>query len=80
VQRVGVGLPDLHARGHELGHRGLEVVVAHDAARDARRAGGDAGLVDDEDLLAVGREVPGRREAVHARADDEVLDGGGEHQ
>ena len=74
VQRLGIGLPDLHARGHELGHCGLEVVVAHDAAGDARRAGGDARLVDDEHLLAVGREVPGGREAVHARADDEVLD------
>src|SRR3954463_5356228 len=40
VQRVGVGLPDLDPRGHELGHRGLEVVVAHDPARDARGAGG----------------------------------------
>ena len=30
-ERLGVGLPDLHARGHQLRHRRLEVVVA-DAA------------------------------------------------
>ena len=71
-ERLRVGLPDLDARGHQLGHRGLEVVVAHDAAGDARGAGGDAGLVDDEDLLALLGEVPGGGEAVHARADDEV--------
>jgi hypothetical protein len=80
VQRFGVGLPDLHAGGHELGHRGLEVVVAHDPAGDARGAGGDAGLVDDEDLLAVLGEVPGGGEAVDPGADDQVLGGGGEHQ
>ena len=36
AERLGIGLPDLHARGHQLGHGGLEVVVAHDAAGDAR--------------------------------------------
>jgi hypothetical protein len=74
AERLGIGLPDLDTGGHELLHRGLEVVVAHDAARDAGRAGGDARLVDDEDVLAVRGEVPGGGEAVHARADDEVLD------
>jgi hypothetical protein len=37
---------------HELAHRGLIVVVAYDAAGDARGSGGDAGLVQDQDVRA----------------------------
>ena len=40
VERLRVGLPDLHARGHQLRHRRLEVVVAHHAAGDPGGAGG----------------------------------------
>jgi hypothetical protein len=38
VERLRIGLPDLDARRHQLAHRGLEVVVAHDAAGDPGRA------------------------------------------
>jgi hypothetical protein len=72
VERLGVRLPDLHAGGHQLGHGGLEVVVAHYPAGDPGRAGGHAGLVDHQDLLAALGEVPGRREAVDAGPDHEV--------
>ena len=53
VQRLRVGLPDVDARGHQLRHRRLEVVVADHAAGDPGRAGGHAGLVHDEHLLAL---------------------------
>ena len=72
VERLGVGLPDLDAGGHQLGHRRLEVVVAHHAAGDPGRAGRHAGLVHHQHLLAALGEVPGRREAVHAGPDHEV--------
>jgi len=71
MERFGIRLPDLDAGGHQLRHRGLEVVVAHDPARDPRRARGDARLVDDEDALAIARRVPGGREPVHSGADHE---------
>ncbi len=72
VERLGVGLPDLHAGGHQLGHRRLEVVVAHHAAGDAGGAGGHAGLVHHEHLLAAFGEVPGGGEAVNAGPDHEI--------
>jgi hypothetical protein len=75
VERLRVGLPDLDACRHQLAHRGLEVVVAHDAAGDAGRAGGHPGLVDHEHVLAALGEVPCGRQPVDARADYEVLDG-----
>ena len=79
VQGVGRQFPDLDARRHELAHRRLEVVVAHDAAGDAGGTRADAGLVDDKDLLAALREVPGRRKAVNARTDHQVS-GAAAHQ
>ena len=75
---LGVGLPDVHARRHQLGHGGLEVVVAHHAAGDPRRAGGHAGLVHHEHALAALREMPGGREPVDPGADDEERDGRGD--
>ncbi len=77
---LGVGLPHLDARLHELAHRGLEVVVADDAARDPRGAGAGVGLVEDDDvgaraLRACGKllgEVIGGRETVDAGSDDDV--------
>ena len=77
VERLGVGLPDLHAGGHQLAHRRLEVVVAHDAAGDPGRPGGDPVFVDHEHALALLREVPGRREAVDAGADHQHGNRGG---
>ena len=77
VQRLGVGLPDLHAGRHQLGHGRLEVVVAYDTAGDAGRTGRHPRLVDHQHVLAALGEVPRRREAVDAGADDEVGDGGG---
>ena len=71
VERLGIGLPDLHTGGHQLAHRGLEVVVADHAAGDAGRAGGHAGLVHHEHLLALGGQVPCGGQSVHARADHE---------
>ena len=89
VVRVGgrIRLPDLDAGLHELLHGGLEVVVAHDAAGDAGRAGARVRLLEDHDvgtralaarcqLLA---EVVRRREAVQAGADDQVLRASGQH-
>ena len=37
---------------HQLAHRRLEVVVADHPAGDAGSAGGDAGLVEHEDVCA----------------------------
>jgi hypothetical protein len=74
VERLRIGFPHLDARGHQLGHRRLEVVVADHAARDPRGAGGDVGLVHDQHPLALLREVPRGRQAVDARADDEHRD------
>src|SRR3546814_17499946 len=64
---------------HGLAHGRLEVVVAHDAAGDAAGPGGDAALVDDEDVLAAALaarrqrlgQVQRGREAVDAGADDD---------
>ena len=82
-----IGLPDLDAGLHELLHRGLEVVVAHDAAGDAGRAGARVRLLEDHDVGARARaaggqllaEVVRRREAVQAGADDQVLRACGQH-
>src|SRR3546814_7790838 len=76
---LGVALPHRHGVGHELAHGRLEVVVAHDAAGDAAGPGGDAALVDDEDVLAAALaarrqrlgQVQRGREAVDAGADDD---------
>ena len=78
VEGLRVGLPHLDARRHQFLHGRLEVVVADHAAGDARRAGRDVGLVDDEDVGAVLGGVPGGREAVDSGADDEEGRGGGE--
>jgi hypothetical protein len=80
VERLGVGLPDFHASRHQLGHGGLEVIVAHDAAGDPGGAGRNAGLVDHQHLLAALGEVPGGGEAVHAGPDHEVGDGALAHR
>src|SRR5712692_2075043 len=69
---------------HQLAHRGLEVVVADDAAGDAGRAGSDIALVDDEDVLAAAEttgpefpgQMPGRRESVDPGPDDDVAAAG----
>ncbi len=82
VVRRRVGLPDLDVGRHQLGHRRLEVVVAHDAAGDPGRAGRDTGLVDDQDVLARSLaprlellgEVVGGRQAVDARPDHDEAD------
>ena len=78
VERLGVGLPDLDARRHQLRHRRLEVVVADHPAGDPRGAGADRGLLQDERLLAGLGQVPGGGEAVHPGADDQVGSGFGE--
>ena len=52
VVRLGVGLPDLDARLHQLAHRGLEVVVADDAAGDPRRARARGGLLEHDHVRA----------------------------
>ncbi len=72
-------LPHLDVGGHQLAHRGLVVVVAHNPAGDARGSGADSGLVDHQHVgllpargLFLG-EVPGRGEAVDPGSDDEVL-------
>ena len=78
VEGLRVGLPHLDARRHQFLHGRLEVVVADHAAGDARRAGRDVGLVDDEDIGAVLGGVPGGRQAVDSGADDEEGRGGGE--
>jgi hypothetical protein len=81
--------PRPHAVRHQAPHRRLEVVVAHHAAGDARRAGRDAALVDNENVLAAAlagrakilRQMPGARKPVNAGADDDVviIVGGGGH-
>src|SRR5262249_8659548 len=82
--RRRVAFPDRHAMRHELAHRRLEVVVAHDTAGDTRRAGADAGLVEHDDAGAAWtdghaargellREMHGGRQAVNAGADHRVL-------
>src|SRR5207247_7567969 len=79
-ERVGVALPHGHRMGHQLAHRGLEVVVADGAAGYAGRTRADAALVEYEDVLApaepagsqVPGQMPGRGQAVDARADDDV--------
>jgi hypothetical protein len=72
VERLRVRLPDLDACFHQLGHGGLEVVVADDAAGDAGSTRGDRRLVDHQHLLAALGEVPGGGEAVNAGPDHEV--------
>ena len=77
---VRVRFPHRHRVLHQLAHGGLEVVVAHDAARDARRPGADVGLVEDDDAVAPARstalqllgEFPGRRQSVDPRADHDI--------
>ena len=47
-----VALPHLDGVGHQLAHGRLEVIVADDATRDARGAGADRALVDDDNVFA----------------------------
>ncbi len=80
VVRDRVGLPDLHARLHELGHRGLVVVVPDDPARDARGARARLRFLEHDDVgtraetagLELLGEVVAGRQAVDAGADDDV--------
>src|SRR6185295_3856649 len=61
-------------------HGGLEVVVADGAAGDAGRTRAGSALIEHEDVLAPAQsagpqipgQVPGGRQAVDARADDDV--------
>jgi hypothetical protein len=70
VERLRIALPDLHAGGDQLLHRGLEVVVADDAAGNARGAGADLRLVEHQRLLPSLGQVPGGGQPVDAGADD----------
>ena len=86
AEGLRVALPHRYAVRHQAAHRRLEVIVAHDAAGDARGAGGDAGFVDHQHVLAAALaglaqvlgQMPGRTEAMNAGADDQVFDMGGE--
>ena len=77
-----VALPYRDAVRHQAAHRRLEVVVADDAAGDARGTGGDRRLVEHQDVPAAAQpapaqvlgEVPGGAEAVDAGADDDIVD------
>jgi hypothetical protein len=79
-KRLGVRLPDRHRMCHQLAHRRLEVVVADRPARDAGRTGADPALVEDQDSLTPAKpagpqfpgQMPGRRQSVDARADDDI--------
>src|SRR5262249_36594939 len=81
AEGLWVALPYGDAVLHQPAHGGLEVVVPDDAAGDAGGAGGDAGLVEHEDVLAAALavlaqvlgQVPGRAQAVNAGTDDDVL-------
>src|SRR6476659_2059484 len=79
---LGVALPDLDRLSHELAHGRLEVVVADDAAGDARGTGGDRGLIHNKDVLAGASaglfqhlgEVEGGAQPVNSGADDGIFD------
>src|SRR5204862_4593687 len=47
--RRRIAFPHRHRMRHQLAHRGLVIIVADDAARNAGRPGADTGLVDDDD-------------------------------
>ena len=74
-----VGVPDAHRVRHQLAHGRLEVVVPDHPAGHPGRACPDAGLVDDQDVLTAAAaggaqpagQVPGRGQAVDARANDD---------
>src|SRR5215211_5462709 len=77
-ERLGVRLPDRDRMGHQLAHRGLEVVVTDHTAGDPRGPSGDAGLVEHDNILArpappglqFFRQVPGRAQAVNPGPDN----------
>jgi len=81
AQHVGMALPNRYAVRHQLAHRRLIVIVAHDAAGNTRCAGTDALFVDDENVctrsLAKGFQVLGqmigRTQPMNAGADDHIL-------
>ena len=83
---LGVALPDRHAVRHQLAHRRLVVVVAHDAARDAGRAGTDGGLVEHHDVGAAALptrlqllgQMVGGAPARGSGADHQIFDASGE--
>ena len=78
AEGLGIALPDRHRVCHELAHGRLEVVIAHHPAGDAAGPGGDAALVDHQDIPAAALpprfqrlcQVPGGRETVDAGTDD----------
>ena len=80
---LGIALPHVDRVGHQLAHGGLEVIVADDAAGDARGAGRDRGLVHHQNVGARAlagrlqhlREVEGRAQPVNPGADDGVFGG-----
>ena len=86
-ERVGIALPHGHRMRHQLAHRGLEVVIADGAAGDAGRPRAGSALVEHEDVLAPAEpagpqfpgQMPGRGQAVDARADDDVAAMSAEH-
>ena len=79
---LGVALPLIDRVSHELAHGRLEVVVADDAAGDARGTGGDRGLIHNKDVLAGASaglfqhlgEVEGGAQPVNSGADDGIFD------
>ena len=82
LEGLGVGVPYLDGVGHELTHGGLEVVVAHHPAGDARRTSTSCRLLDDDDVVAAARaaglqftgQVPRGGQTMDASTDDAVPD------
>ena len=83
VEVIGlrVALPKINAFRHQLAHGRLEVIIADHAAGDARRPGGNAALIDHQNIFAATpaarfqrrRQMIGGAQAVNAGANNEVL-------
>ena len=69
---VRVRLEHLDRLPDEVGDRRGAVVVANDSTGDARGAGADPMLLEDQHVGAALGQAPGRRQAVDAAADDDV--------
>src|SRR4051794_2649585 len=74
-----VALPDADRMGHQLPHRRLEIVVADDAAGDARRPRTDLAFVENDDVAILrpslrghlGGQMVGGRQAMNPGSDDD---------